>query len=60
MRRSRWLEAGADAVKVGIGPGQSAPRASVAAVGVPQISAIAGRSRCAQRTWNVPVIGRWR
>lgn len=49
------IEAGADAVKVGIGPGSICTTRIVAGVGVPQISAI---DECAQaaRPYGVPVI----
>ena len=49
------IEAGADAVKVGIGPGSICTTRIVAGVGVPQISAI---DECAQaaRPHGVPVI----
>ncbi len=49
------IEAGADAIKVGIGPGSICTTRIVAGVGVPQISAI---DECAQvgHTHGVPVI----
>lgn len=49
------IEAGADAVKVGIGPGSICTTRIVAGVGVPQISAI---DECAQaaRAHGVPII----
>ncbi len=49
------IEAGADAVKVGIGPGSICTTRIVAGVGVPQISAI---DECAEaaRPFGVPVI----
>lgn len=49
------IEAGADAVKVGIGPGSICTTRVVAGVGVPQITAI---SQCAQAAaeFGVPVI----
>ncbi len=49
------IEAGADAVKVGIGPGSICTTRIVAGVGVPQISAI---DECAEvaREYGVPVI----
>ena len=49
------IEAGADGVKVGIGPGSICTTRIVAGVGVPQISAI---DECAQaaRKYGVPVI----
>ncbi|MGF1509270.1 MAG: IMP dehydrogenase [Myxococcota bacterium] len=50
------IEAGADAVKVGIGPGSICTTRIVAGVGVPQISAIMA---CAEpaRSAGVPIIG---
>ncbi len=49
------IEAGADAVKVGIGPGSICTTRVVAGVGVPQISAIYNCSREAKR-YGVPII----
>ena len=49
------VEAGADAVKVGIGPGSICTTRIVAGVGVPQISAIANVAE-ALRDCDVPVI----
>ncbi|NLY13289.1 MAG: IMP dehydrogenase [Gammaproteobacteria bacterium] len=49
------VEAGADAVKVGIGPGSICTTRIVAGVGVPQISAIANVSTALQGT-GVPMI----
>jgi len=49
------IEAGADAVKVGIGPGSICTTRIVAGVGVPQISAIDDVAKVAQE-YNVPVI----
>ncbi len=49
------IEAGADAVKVGVGPGSICTTRIVAGVGVPQISAIMDASRAAVRH-NIPVI----
>jgi len=49
------IEAGADAVKVGIGPGSICTTRIVAGVGVPQITAIADCSRAAAKH-NIPVI----
>ena len=40
MRRSALVDAGADAVKVGVGPGSICTTRVVAGVGVPQITAI--------------------
>jgi IMP dehydrogenase len=50
------VEAGADAVKVGVGPGSICTTRVVAGVGVPQITAIMEASR-ACRPAGVPVIG---
>ncbi|WP_316668131.1 IMP dehydrogenase [uncultured Propionibacterium sp.] len=49
-------EAGADAVKVGVGPGSICTTRVVAGVGVPQVTAIAEAAR-ACRPFGVPVIG---
>lgn len=49
------IEAGADAVKVGIGPGSICTTRMIAGVGVPQISAVAECSAVADR-YGVPVI----
>ncbi|HRD29500.1 MAG TPA: IMP dehydrogenase [Caulobacter sp.] len=49
------IDAGADAVKVGIGPGSICTTRIVAGVGVPQLTAIAEASRAARDT-DVPVI----
>lgn len=49
------IEAGADAVKVGIGPGSICTTRIVAGVGVPQLSAIMGVVELS-RKHNVPVI----
>ena len=46
----RWSTSGADAVKVGIGPGSICTTRIVAGVGVPQITAIAERRRGARAT----------
>ena len=48
-------DAGADAIKVGIGPGSICTTRIVAGVGVPQLSAIMGAASAA-RASNVPVI----
>ncbi len=48
-------EAGADAVKVGIGPGSICTTRIVAGVGVPQVSAVANVSEALQNT-NVKII----
>ncbi|GIG65939.1 inosine-5'-monophosphate dehydrogenase [Phytomonospora endophytica] len=50
------VDAGADAVKVGIGPGAICTTRVVAGVGAPQISAIMDAARAA-RPHGVPVIG---
>jgi IMP dehydrogenase len=50
------IEAGADAVKCGIGPGSSCTTRIVAGVGVPQVTAIADVADVAGRH-GVPVIG---
>jgi IMP dehydrogenase len=49
------IDAGADAVKVGIGPGSICTTRIVAGVGVPQLTAIADAVRAAQQS-GVPVI----
>jgi IMP dehydrogenase len=49
------IDAGADAVKVGIGPGSICTTRVVAGVGVPQITAIADCARAADRH-GVPII----
>lgn len=48
-------KAGADAVKVGIGPGSICTTRIVAGVGVPQITAIQNCSRAASK-FNIPII----
>jgi IMP dehydrogenase len=50
------VDAGADGVKVGVGPGSICTTRVVAGVGVPQVSAILGAAR-ACRAAGVPVIG---
>jgi IMP dehydrogenase len=50
------IEAGADGVKVGVGPGSICTTRVVAGVGVPQVSAIYEAARAA-RAAGVPVIG---
>lgn len=50
------VEAGADAVKVGVGPGSICTTRIVAGVGVPQLSAIMNASRAIEGS-GVPVIG---
>lgn len=49
------IEAGADAVKVGIGPGSICTTRVVAGVGVPQITAIYDVA-CAAKPYGIPVI----
>ncbi len=49
------IDAGADAVKVGIGPGSICTTRIVAGVGVPQLSAVMSAATAAQKS-NVPVI----
>lgn len=50
------IDAGADAVKVGMGPGSICTTRVVAGIGVPQITAIYDCA-CAAAKYNVPVIG---
>ncbi|MEG2087339.1 MAG: IMP dehydrogenase, partial [Angelakisella sp.] len=50
------IKAGADAVKVGIGPGSICTTRVVAGVGVPQISAIYDAA-CIAAKYNIPIIG---
>ncbi|WP_069650301.1 IMP dehydrogenase [Caloranaerobacter ferrireducens] len=50
------IKAGADAVKVGIGPGSICTTRVVAGVGVPQITAIYDCAQAAKK-YNVPIIG---
>ena len=49
------IEAGADAVKVGIGPGSICTTRVVAGIGVPQISAVLDCAEAAKQ-YNVPII----
>ncbi len=49
------IEAGADAIKVGIGPGSICTTRVVAGVGVPQITAVSDCAKVARR-YGVPVI----
>lgn len=49
------IKAGADAVKVGIGPGSICTTRIVAGIGVPQITAIYESARIAKK-YNVPII----
>lgn len=49
------IEAGADAVKVGIGPGSICTTRVIAGIGVPQITAVYNCAKAA-REYNVPVI----
>ena len=51
----RLIDAGADAIKVGVGPGSICTTRVVSGAGVPQISAIHNAATVAQRT-NTPVI----
>jgi IMP dehydrogenase len=51
----RLIEAGVDAIKVGIGPGSICTTRIVAGIGVPQITAIADCARVADRH-GIPVI----
>ncbi|HWV23074.1 MAG TPA: IMP dehydrogenase, partial [Thermomicrobiales bacterium] len=50
------IDAGADGVKVGIGPGSICTTRVVAGTGVPQITAIYEAAKVAQK-YNIPVIG---
>src|SRR5690606_30671880 len=50
------IDAGADAVKVGVGPGSICTTRVVAGVGVPQVTAIAEAAK-ACRPAGVPLIG---
>ncbi|ANV97715.1 IMP dehydrogenase [Helicobacter enhydrae] len=52
---SDLIQAGADAIKVGIGPGSICTTRIVAGVGMPQISAIAGCAEIGHKH-NVPII----
>lgn len=49
------IQAGADAIKVGIGPGSICTTRIIAGVGMPQISAIAGCSEIGKK-YGVPII----
>ncbi len=49
------IEAGADAIKVGIGPGSICTTRVVAGVGVPQVTAIYNVA-CAAKKHNIPVV----
>jgi IMP dehydrogenase len=49
------IKAGADAVKVGVGPGSICTTRVIAGVGVPQVTAILECAKVAQRS-NVPII----
>lgn len=49
------IEAGADAVKVGIGPGSICTTRVVAGIGVPQVTAVFNAAQAAKK-YNVPVI----
>jgi IMP dehydrogenase len=50
------IEAGADGIKVGVGPGSICTTRVVAGVGVPQVSAIMSAAKIAREN-NIPVIG---
>ncbi|MDR0724008.1 MAG: IMP dehydrogenase [Endomicrobium sp.] len=50
------IKAGADAIKVGIGPGAICTTRIVAGIGVPQITAIYDCSKVAQK-YGIPIIG---
>ena len=54
-RREALIDAGADAVKVGIGPGSICTTRVVAGVGVPQITAVR-RLRARRRAHGVPIV----
>jgi IMP dehydrogenase len=49
------IDAGADAVKVGIGPGSICTTRVISGVGVPQLTAVAGAAKAALES-NVPVV----
>jgi IMP dehydrogenase len=49
------IDAGADAIKVGIGPGSICTTRVISGVGVPQLTAIAGAAKAAVET-DVPVV----
>ena len=49
------IDAGVDAVKVGIGAGSSCTTRMIAGVGVPQLTAVLNAFECAQKS-NIPVI----
>ncbi len=49
------IDAGADAIKVGIGPGSICTTRVVAGIGVPQITAVSDCARVADR-YNVPIV----
>ena len=50
------IDAGADGIKVGVGPGSICTTRVVAGVGVPQVSAIMSAAKVARKN-NIPVIG---
>ena len=50
------IDAGADCVKVGIGPGSICTTRVVAGIGVPQITAVCGRAPSAADKHGIPVI----
>jgi IMP dehydrogenase len=49
------IKAGADAIKVGVGPGSICTTRIVAGVGVPQLTAISNCTQAAQK-YNIPII----
>ena len=55
-RAQALIDAGADAVKVGVGPGSICTTRVVAGVGVPQVTAIYEAAKAA-RPAGVPVVG---
>jgi IMP dehydrogenase len=52
----RLIKAGADAIKVGIGPGSICTTRIISGVGVPQLSAIADAYSVAKK-YNIPIVG---
>jgi IMP dehydrogenase len=53
---SDLIKAGADAIKVGIGPGAICTTRVIAGVGIPQITAIYDCAKIAEK-YNIPIIG---
>ena len=53
------IEAGVDAVKVGIGPGSICTTRVVAGIGVPQITAVMDCYEVAKRIWYSDYCRRW-